>query len=387
MIKIKKDLFANNKIEYGEYKEDLFKIKKLPFKKDDTKLLLKGLKKIGKRRRYFSGKHQHDFITRKKDFRNTDKRQLCVVKFYYGKNKNTHKQYLKKYMPQLDKEEVIEKPEYFGDDVSLYEANITSKHFKFIISPDNQNVDLKVLTKTLVEQLNILMDCDLYWVAVEHNDTAHKHVHLLINGKDKNGKFINKIDKQLVKSTIRELARENCTKMVGERTVEEIKNYLTDEYKKNRVTYIDRIIYKELSGNTNTITPRNETIRKRLDYLISLNLSEKKNNKYSLKENWFDTLQNFGRYNTYLEVRNLYQYKNKKIEIYNQNGGISGKVLKIYNMDEEKIWNNAAVIETENTIYYVPSYFKINVKMLNKNVKIQTVTNSKGKNAITINQL
>lgn len=39
-------------------------------------------------------------------------------------------------------------------------------------------------------------------------------------------------------------------------------------------------------------------------------------------------------------------------------------------MNDENVWNNAAVIETDNEILYLPMYKKIDTQLLNKKVDI-----------------
>ena len=56
-----------------------------------------------------------------------------------------HNKYIKYYMPQMQKDNVIDKPELFGTTDEEYEKNKVAGHFKFIVSPENQNVNLNVL--------------------------------------------------------------------------------------------------------------------------------------------------------------------------------------------------------------------------------------------------
>ena len=379
MISYKNNIFSDKQ---NKKDEDPFKIKFVKKSKDDMRLILKAIKKTAYRKNKLASSEANylrsGFSSKRKSGGTNPYRQLCVIKFRHGTKKTNHREFLKTYMPQKNKENVKEKPIFFGDDIEDYEKNMTDKHFKFIISPDNQDVDLKVLTETLVKQMNSIMDSDLYWVAAQHNDTAHKHVHLLINGRDKNGRYINKIDKALIKGTLREMAQNLCTKMVGERTEEEIINYRNKEYTKNRITRLDKVINGQVNKNytdvsfTKKIKTFDENVRKRLDYLISLGLAKKSKKNYLLQEDWFESLEAVGRFNTFLEAKNIYSFKNKKFKLYKEaNKNIqTGTVLKIYNMNDENVWNNAAIIETDNEILYLPMYKKIDTQLLNKKVDI-----------------
>ncbi len=393
MVNIKLDLFDERK-----YVEDLLKIKKV-YKKDDTKLLRKLFKKINQKGKYKNFQkpiYIKNNYTKNSKYDNTFphlEKQMCMIKFRYGNDTRSHKMFLQTYMPQENKEEVLEKPKYFGDDLASYEANLTKKHFKFIISPDNQNVDLKVLTTQLVKQMNSALGFDFRWIAVEHNDTAHKHVHLLINNKDKNGRYINRIDRDFLSHTMRKMACEICTKMVGYRSKEEIASYKNKEHLRCRITNIDKVLKKESVKDYqkpdkpyHILSAKNEIQRRRLDYLLSIGLGKKEKNKYILDFDWYETLEATGRYNTFLEARKKYSNKNKAFRLYN-NEDIKGKVLKIYNMNDEDVWNNAAIIETEKTIFYVNSYTKVKRKLLNQAVEVKPKTNARGLKSINISQI
>ena len=381
MISFKTGLFKD---------EDLFKIKYVKKAKDDVRLLLKGLRHVGKKRSGFNKiGGTASFKPARHYFSPFDKGQLCMVKFRYGNTKESHKDFLKVYMKQENKDVVIEKPEYFGDELASYEANLTAKHFKFIISPDSQNVDLEVLTKTLVDKMNKLYKADLRWIAVIHNDTAHKHVHLLINSRDKNGKYINRFDKDFIKNTMRKMAGDICTRLVGNRSYEELKAFRNNMYGKNRLTVLDKAIKNRCTvhyGNGDfqykigTVLI-DELLRKRLDHLSTLDLAKQEGMFYLLKEDWYKALEGIGRYNSLLEVRKDYAFKGKQFEVYNKNKGKErGKVLKIYNMDDENVWHNACVVETDRKILYVPMYAKVDMSFLHKTINIDTVEKDNKKN-------
>ena len=116
-------------------------------------------------------------------------------------------------MPQSEKTEVAEKPELFGTDLSEYEANISKEHFKCIISPESQNVDLRLLTAKLIERLENMTGYKLYWQACIHTNTPHRHAHLAINGTDRNGRKV-RFSREVIKTQIRNLLSDMTTAMV-----------------------------------------------------------------------------------------------------------------------------------------------------------------------------
>src|SRR3546814_13576750 len=57
-------------------------------------------------------------------------------------------------------------------------------HFRFIVSPDDavEMSDLKSFTRDLVGQIEKDLDTRLDWVAVDHWNTEHPHIHLIVRG-------------------------------------------------------------------------------------------------------------------------------------------------------------------------------------------------------------
>lgn len=66
---------------------------------------------------------------------------------------------------------------------------------KLTLSPEVEPLDKKEYTREVMQRLSAEKGLDLKWMAVEHNNTAHHHIHVVILGKDKNGKSV-RIDKQ-----------------------------------------------------------------------------------------------------------------------------------------------------------------------------------------------
>lgn len=66
---------------------------------------------------------------------------------------------------------------------------------KLTLSPEVEPLDKKEYTREIMEQLAAEKGQNLKWMAVEHNNTAHHHIHVVILGKDKDGKGV-RIDKE-----------------------------------------------------------------------------------------------------------------------------------------------------------------------------------------------
>ena len=99
-------------------------------------------------------------------------------------------------------------------------------------------------------------------------------------------------------------------------------------------------------------------IRRRLEHLKELDIAKYKDGKYILEDDWQDTLKNLGRYNMYLNAKE-HVSKDCKLNLYDhQSEPIRGKLSWIYYMDDENVWTNALVIESEKekTAWYIPVY-------------------------------
>lgn len=149
------------------------------------------------------------------------RKQRVMFKMSYGNSMAKHQKYIKLYMPQIGKDGVEIPRETFGTDLEEYQKHMSPFHLKFIISPESQNIDLKLLSESFIKHLEQLTGYEFYWLGVIHTDTEHHHAHLAINGKDKNGKKI-RFPKDMIKNTMREFLSNIATNMIGERTPAEI---------------------------------------------------------------------------------------------------------------------------------------------------------------------
>lgn len=59
--------------------------------------------------------------------------------------------------------------------------------FKIILSPNNNDLDRQQMTREVMDRFEKENDTRLYWAAIEHENTEHYHVHILVAGKDKDG--------------------------------------------------------------------------------------------------------------------------------------------------------------------------------------------------------
>lgn len=360
-----KDIFSSRPTK-EHYEEDLYKVRKVPYKKDDmwrlSKLLAAKPARAGRDDGgRFSGGGRGGV-----SFSNSasQKDQRVMFKVSHSSSMQAHEKYLSTYMPQENKNEVQEKPKLFGTENSEYEDAKVPDHFKFIISPENQNVNLKVLASEFIRRVETMTGLKLYWQGAVHTDTAHRHVHICINGKDRNGKRVY-FQPEMIKRTMRETLSYIATQMVGERTPQEILAAQKNLGVARRWTRLD----EELEKYPGKISPHllSSEMQNRLAFLSEMNLAVRKAGFYELKTEWKDVLVATGRYNTFLDE---YQKSGGKLSLY-AGGGISGTVEKVISFDKDESWNDALVIRSGESLVYVPVWQLKKDDLLGKSVEIK----------------
>ncbi|WP_018390169.1 relaxase/mobilization nuclease domain-containing protein [Ancylobacter sp. FA202] len=121
--------------------------------------------------------------------------------------------------------------------------------FRFIVSPEDaaEIEDLTGHTRDLMRQLEADLGTKLDWVAVNHFNTGHPHVHVIVNGRDDLGEDL-VINGDYLANGIRERASELATLELGPVTEIEQRRKLTAEIDQDRFTRIDRAMLKEADG-------------------------------------------------------------------------------------------------------------------------------------------
>ena len=114
-------------------------------------------------------------------------------------------------------------------------------HFRFIVSPDDavEMSDLKGFTRELVGQMEKDLGTKLDWVAVDHWNTEHPHVHLIVRGVREDGENL-VISRDYIKEGMRDRARDLITQELGPRTDHEIRRTLERQVDAERWTNLDR---------------------------------------------------------------------------------------------------------------------------------------------------
>ena len=170
------------------------------------------------------------------------KNQRCTAKWSYTTKMQAlraHGKYVEREGTQKDGSKAVA----FGSGVEKYGSMDTALKewsekdtamFKAVISPEfGERCDMRKLAEDYMRQVQKELRTDLEWCAVVHYNTGHPHVHLLIRGKDDQGKTM-KISPEWLKTRARGIAEEETTKQIGHRTEKDI------QLAKERMVSMDR---------------------------------------------------------------------------------------------------------------------------------------------------
>jgi len=123
-------------------------------------------------------------------------------------------------------------------------------HFRFIVSPDDaaELSDLRSFTRELMDQAARDLGTKLDWVAVDHWNTEHPHVHILVRGRADDGADL-VISRDYIGSGLRARAGDLVTRELGPRSELEVRHNLEAEVSAERWTKLDRVLARE-AGRT-----------------------------------------------------------------------------------------------------------------------------------------
>lgn len=123
-------------------------------------------------------------------------------------------------------------------------------HFRFIVSPDDAGElsSLRTYTRELMDQASRDLGTRLDWVAVDHWNTEHPHIHILVRGRADDGADL-VISRDYIGSGLRARAGDLVTRELGPRSELEIRRGLEAEVSAERWTKLDRVLARE-AGRT-----------------------------------------------------------------------------------------------------------------------------------------
>ncbi|WP_420893924.1 relaxase/mobilization nuclease domain-containing protein [Sphingomonas sanguinis] len=134
-----------------------------------------------------------------------------------------------------------------ADGDAFVERGADDRHqFRFIVAPEDgaDLTDLTAHTRDLMGQVEADLGTKLDWVAVNHHNTGHPHVHVIVRGKDELGADL-VINGDYLANGIRERASELTTLELGPVTEIEQSRKLSAEIGQDRFTRIDRAMTEE----------------------------------------------------------------------------------------------------------------------------------------------
>lgn len=131
-----------------------------------------------------------------------------------------------------------------ADRDQFIERGLDDRHqFRVILAPEDGAAyeDLKPFTRDVMAQMETDLGTALDWVAVNHHDTGHPHVHVVIRGITEDGKILN-IAGDYIAHGIRHRASEVLTRDLGPQTEQEVQLQLENEVDAERLTRLDRTL-------------------------------------------------------------------------------------------------------------------------------------------------
>lgn len=146
-----------------------------------------------------------------------------------------------------------EKGRLFGPDVADADPRAFAErcegdrhHFRFIVSPDDalEMADLRSFTTELVAQMEKDLGTRLDWVAVDHWNTEHPHVHLIVRGVRDDGQDL-VISRDYIREGMRDRTRDLVTQELGPRTDLDIRRTIERQVGAERWTQLDRQLARD----------------------------------------------------------------------------------------------------------------------------------------------
>jgi len=130
-------------------------------------------------------------------------------------------------------------------------------HFRFIISPENaaEMSNLPAFTRDLMTTAEQDLGTRLEWVAVEHQNTEHPHVHVLVRGLTDDGSDL-VISRDYIREGMRARAQALVTMELGPRTDLEIRRGLESQVDAERWTPLDRGLARDAADNDGVVDLR-----------------------------------------------------------------------------------------------------------------------------------
>jgi len=182
-------------------------------------------------------------------------------------------------------------------------------HFRFIVAPDDaaQLSDIKAFTRDLMAGAERDLGTRLDWVAVDHWNTEHPHIHVIVRGRTDDGEDL-VISRDYIREGMRARAQQLLTLELGPRSDREIRHSLETQVEVERWTRLDRALARDAAARGGVIDLRPEPGQQREELraikigrmrkLEALGLAHRLGPaQWSLSENAEDALRELGERN------------------------------------------------------------------------------------------
>ena len=202
------------------------------------------------------------------------RRQRVVVKVRVVRNRGAGgRQTLARHVNYVEREGVDEgggRGRSFGRDGALSEADVGGfieasrddrHHFRLIVTPERGGeLELRRYTQSVMIQVEADLGTRLDWLAVEHHNTDHPHVHLIVRGVDERGVDL-VINRAYIAEGLRERAQGLATQELGLRPEQALHQERKQGLKAERLTYLDRRLVEDAARANGTVDVRPEARR------------------------------------------------------------------------------------------------------------------------------
>ncbi len=177
------------------------------------------------------------------------------------------------------------------------------KHqFRFIVSPeDGSELDLTAYARRLMATLERDVGRKVEWAAVNHFDTSHPYVHIVVRGIDRDGREL-RIDRGYISAGMRWRAQELATDELGQRPERDVRRAQEREVTQQRFTTLDRELERRgpdrcVEARTGARSGRidESLLIARLEHLEGMRLAERvSRTSWRLVEGWQKRLRDHG---------------------------------------------------------------------------------------------
>ena len=130
-------------------------------------------------------------------------------------------------------------------------------HFRFIVSPDDamQLSDLRAFTRDLMAQASRDLGTKIDWVAIDHWNTEHPHIHVLARGRAYDGADL-VISRDYISRGFRARAAQLVNLELGPRSEQEILRGLERQIDADRWTPLDQALAREAARHDGIVDLR-----------------------------------------------------------------------------------------------------------------------------------